>query len=104
MSNDLLGEPDRGLVGGADIGRGKGDPPHLRAGRISQLASAMANIDVPQPREPVDIFSAVRSAQHRAFPLNDNQRPPVIIGMVQRVDEIAPIGFQKLAGVVHVRS
>jgi hypothetical protein len=28
----------------------------------------------------------------------------VIVRMVQRVDEIAPIGFEKLAGVVHSRS
>ena len=32
---------------------------------------------------------------------DDNQRLAMIIGMVQRVDEVAPVGFEKLAGVVH---
>ena len=39
-----------------------------------------------------------------AAALDDNQRLAVIVGIVQRVDEIAPVGFEKLAGVVHRRS
>ena len=97
--DDLLGEPDRRLVGGADIGRGKGDPPHLRARRVGQLGPAVADIDVPQPRQPVDIFVAVGVAQHRALALDDDQRLTVVIGMVQRVDKVAPIGFEQTGGV-----
>ena len=104
MPDDLLGETDRGLVGRADIGRGEGDPPHLRARRIGQLAPAMADIDVPQPGEAVDIFAALGVAQHRPAPLDDDQRLAVVIGMVQRVNEIAPVRFEQLGGAVHVRS
>ena len=104
MSDDRLGETNGRLIGGADIGRGEGDPAHLRARRVGQFGAAVADIDVPQTREPVDVFAAVGVAQHRTTPLDDDQRLPVIIGMVQRVDEVAPVGFEKLIGVVHFRS
>ena len=104
MSDDRLGEMDRRLVGGADIGRGEGDPPHLRARRIGQLGPPVPDIDVPQTRQPIYVFAAVGVAQHGATALDDNQRLAVIVGIVQRVDEIAPVGFEKLAGVVHRRS
>ena len=38
------------------------------------------------------------------LPLDDDQRLPVIIGVVQRVNEITPVGLEQLGGAVHVRS
>ena len=101
MADDLLGEPDGRLVRRTDIGRGKGDPPHLSACCLGQLGAAVADIDVPQPRKPVDVFAALGVVQHRATPLGDDQRLFVIIGIMQRVDEVTPIRFEKLADVVH---
>src|SRR6516165_5109719 len=64
----------------------------------------MTDIDVPQTREPVDIFAAIGIMQHGPTPFDDDHRLPVVIRVMQRVDEIAPVGFDKLAGVVHGRS
>ncbi len=50
VANDLFGELHRGLVGGPDIGRGKGDAAHLRRRGVGELAAAVADIDIPQPR------------------------------------------------------
>ena len=104
MADDLLGETHRRLVGGADIGRGEGDPAHLRARRIRQLATAVADVDVPQPGQPVDVFAAFGIAQYCALPLDNDQRLSVVIGMVQRVNEIAPVAFEQLRGAVHIPS
>jgi hypothetical protein len=54
----------------------------------------MADVDIPQAREAVDIFVSLRVAQHRSAPLDDDQRLPVIIRMVQRVHEIAPVSLE----------
>src|SRR5277367_2587145 len=75
---------------------------HLRRGGVGQFAPPMTDIDVPQSREAVDVFPAVRIAKHGALALDDDQRPPVIVGMVQRVNQIAPIGFDQLGSAVHV--
>ena len=102
MPDDLLGEANGRLVGRADIGRGKSEPPHLGARRIGQLGPAMADIDIPQTRQPVDVFAAIGVAQYRALPLDDDQRLAVIVGMMQRVNEIAPVRFEQLGGAVHL--
>ena len=102
VAHDLFAEPHRRLVGLADIGRGKGDAAHLRGGGVGQFAPAMTDIDVPQPRQAVDVFAAVGIVQHRTSALGDDQRLPVIVGMMQRVNQIAPIGFDQLGGAVHL--
>src|SRR5882724_1849214 len=63
--------------------------------------STVADIDVPQTRKPVDVFAAVGIAQHRALPLDDNQRLAMVIRVVQRVHQKPPVAFEKLRGVVH---
>ena len=102
MAHDLFAQPHRRLVGLADIGRGEGDAAHLRRGGVGQLAPSVTDIDVPQSRQAVDVFAAVRIAKHRALALDNDQRLPVIVGMVQRVNQIAPVGFDQLGGAVHV--
>ncbi len=61
----------------------------------------MTDIDVPQSGQPVDVFAPFGIAQYRALPLDDDQRLPVVIGMVQRVNEIAPVAFEQLRRAVH---
>ena len=64
----------------------------------------MTDIDVPQPGQPVDVFAALGIAQYRALPLDNDQRLPVVIGMVQRMNEKAPVAFEQLRGAVHIPS
>ncbi len=104
MADNLLREADGGLVRRADIGRRKRDPPHLRRSGIGQLASSVSDIDVPQTREPVDVFAAIGTAQHGPMPFDDNQRLTVVVGMMQRVNQVAPVGFEQLGDAVHVAS
>ena len=98
MADDLFGEPHRRLVGGADIGRGKGDAAHLRGGDIRQFAAAVTDIDVPQAGEAVDIAASAGVVEHRPLALDDDQRLAVIVGMVQRVNQITPVAVDQLGG------
>src|SRR6516162_10908574 len=101
MANDLFGEANSRLVGRANIGRSKRDPPHLRRRCVRQLSATVADIDVPQPRQAVDVFAALGVAQHRALAFGDDQRLPVIIRMMQRVNEKSPVAFEQLSSAVH---
>ena len=101
MPDDLFREAHRRLVGRADIGRGEGDPPHLRGRRIGQFAPAVPDIDVPQPGEAVDEFAPVGEVQHRAAPLGHEQRRFVLLGVVQRMNQKTPVAFKQLRGAVH---
>ena len=102
MADDLFGEPDRGLVGLADIGRGKGDLAHLRRRGVGELCPAMPDIDVPQTRKPVDQFAPVGEVQYRALALDDDQWLAVVVRMVQRVKQKTPIRLDQLGRSVHV--
>ena len=88
----LLGQPDRRLVGEAGIGRGVGQLLHLRRGGVGEFLAAVADIDVPQRGQGVDVFAAVGGAQHGALPRDVDLRGGVILGEVQRVDQVALIG------------
>src|SRR6202035_3069698 len=72
--------------------------------RIGKFAAPMTDIDVPQARKTVDIFAALGIAQNRALPLDNDERLPVVIGVVQRMNEIAPVAFEQLRGAVHIPS
>ena len=63
--------------------------------------AAVPDIDVPQPGEAVDDLAPVGEVQHRALALVDQQRRLVLLGMVQRMDQIAPVAFEQLRGAVH---
>ena len=42
----------------------------------------MADIDIPQTREAVDVFAAIGVPQHRPAALDHDQRLVVVIGVV----------------------
>src|SRR6202008_3891837 len=98
MLDDLFGEADRRLVGRADIGRGESNASHLRACCVGPLSAPVPDIDIPQPRQPVDVFTALGVTQYRALPFGDEKRLPVVIGMVQGMHQIAPFGLEKQLG------
>ena len=101
MADDLFGEPHRRLVGGPDIGRGEGDAAHLRRRGIGELTASVPDIDVPQPRKAVDIAAALGIVQHRPLAFDHDQRLAMVVGVVQRVNQIAPVALDQLGGAVH---
>src|SRR5438046_451718 len=62
----------------------------------------MADIDIPQTRETIDILAPLGVAQHRALAVDDDQRLPVIVRVMQRVQQKPPVGFEQLGGAVHL--
>ncbi len=89
------------LVGLPDIGRGETDLAHLRRRRVGQLAAPVADIDVPQPRQPIDHAAPGDVVKHRAPSVVDKQRRLMVVGVMQRMDQELAIGFQKLRRAVH---
>ena len=96
--DQLFGQTDRGNVGGAGIGRGEGELGHLVARRIGQFLAAMAGIDVPQARQPVDVFLAVGIDQHLALALDQHHGRLMVLGEMQGMDQEAMIGLDERTG------
>jgi hypothetical protein len=61
----------------------------------------MPDIDVPEAGQPVDDLAPVGESQHCALALGDEQRRLVLLRMVQRMDQIAPVDVEQLSGAVH---
>ena len=101
VADDLFGEPHRRRVGRADIGRRIGDLAHLRGGGIGEHAAAVPDIDVPQPRQAVDHLAPVGEVEDRPPALLDNQRRLVVLGVMQRVDQKAPVALEQFRRAVH---
>src|SRR5262249_36812608 len=79
---------------------------HLCGGGGGQFLAAVAGVDVPQCREPIDVLGAVGGTQHRTVTLHENVSLCVIFRVVKRMDKMPPIGIeQRTAGrcmIVHV--
>ncbi len=61
----------------------------------------MANIDVPQPAEPIDHTAPGDIVEHRALAVVDEQRRLVIIRVMQRMNQVLAVGFEQLRRAVH---
>jgi hypothetical protein len=57
----------------------------------------VADIDVPEAREPVDVLLALGVDQEFALGADDDERLLVLLGVVQRVDQVLLVGFDDLA-------
>jgi len=66
----------------------------------------MPDIDVPQRRQTIDVLAAVRGAQHRAVPLDEDARLRMLLRVMQRMDQMPPVGIEQYVTgcrmVVHV--
>ena len=101
QTDDTLGEADCRLVREPGIGRRVGQLFHLRRRSIGQFLAAMPDIDVPQARQTVDIFFAVVGPQHRALATDEDFRRRMVLGMMQRVDQMPLVRFEQRTDVVH---
>jgi len=58
MMGQLGREAHAGRVAEAAVGRGEGQLAHLVGCRIRQLAAAVADVDVPERGQAVDVLAA----------------------------------------------
>ena len=73
------------------IRRRVGQRGHLRAGRLGELAPAMADIHVPQSGQPVDVLAAVGVLDDRAVAFDPNPGMRVRRRVMQRVQQVLEI-------------
>src|SRR5438128_195173 len=62
------------------------------------LRAPMPHIDVPEPREPVDVLVAADVPDRRAAPADIDDRLRVLGGMVERMDQVLLVGLHELGG------
>src|SRR5207237_600673 len=80
---------------------GIGDLTHLAGGGIGQFAAAMPDIDVPQPSQAIDDLAPVAEVQDRPPALLDQEWRLVLLGVVQRVNQKAPVALEQFGRAVH---
>ena len=80
---------------------------------MRRICAAAASASSPRPWPTLTFHSPdspsmySRPSASRSIaplPLDNDQRLPVVVGVMQRVNEIAPIGFEQLRGAVHITS
>src|SRR6185312_454123 len=59
---------DRGNIGRSGICREKGQILHLTAGSLCQFSAAVSDINVPQPREPIEVLVSLEILYYCALP------------------------------------
>src|SRR5256886_16956384 len=55
-------------------------------------------VDVPEPRQPVDVLVATDVPDRRAAPADVDDRLRIVHGMVERVNKVLLVGFHELGG------
>ena len=101
QAHDAFGQADGGLVGEPGIGGRIRQFFHLAGGGVGQFLAPVADIDVPQARQPVDVFAPVVGGQHRTLAADKDFGGGVVFRVVQRMDEMALIRFEQRGDVVH---
>ena len=95
---EAVSQPDRRDVRRADEAGEVGELSHLRRSRLCQLGAAVSHVHVPEAREPVDVLVPVDVLDRDAAPPDVDDRVRVVDRMVQRVNQILPIGPDELRG------
>ena len=101
----VVGEPDElfGELHGRQVRRARvrrevGQLLHLRRRRLGQLGAAVADVDVPQAGEPVDVALAAQRLDRRPLAAHVDHRLGVIDRVVQRVDQVLLVGLDDFGG------
>jgi hypothetical protein len=89
---EAIGQGDRLFVGAARIGRMERERGHLPAGGLTELSASVADVDVPQTREAVEIFAAGVVLDQCAFTRHPDARRRVRGRVMQRVHQVRAIG------------
>ena len=96
--HEALGQRDRRDVGRADVAGEVGELLHLSRGGVRQLGATVTHVHVPEAREAVDVFVPADVLHGYAMPADADEGVDVVDGMVQRVDQVLPIGLDELCG------
>ncbi len=100
------GREPRRQLDGSRMGRGPdgvvGEPLRLRCGRLGELASAMADLDDEQAREPVEVALARVVEQMHAFAADEHR--DVVVGEGAEPAEVQPeVAARQFAGALRDR-
>jgi hypothetical protein len=85
------GKADRRLIAEADVVVGEGQRPDLLCRRLSQLASTVADIDVPQAGHAVKIAPAIDVPEHGAPAPGQDHRLLLVDIQLLGMDLVGPI-------------
>ena len=96
QADQTLRQADRRHVRRAGEAGAVGQRGHLRRRRVGELGAAVAGVDVPQAGQPVDVGAAVHVFDRRALAAHPDHRPPAVDGMVQRMDQMLPVGGDEI--------
>jgi len=96
--DELFGELHGRQVRRARVRREVGQLLHLRRRRLGQLGAAVADVDVPQAGEPVDVALAAQRLDRRPLAAHVDHRLGVIDRVVQRVDQVLLVGLDDFGG------
>ena len=97
----LLGQRDGRQVAAAGVGGLKGERGHLRLGGARQFAAAVANVDVPQSGEPVDVGGAGGIGDDGALAFHPDPGRPNRRRMVQRMQQVRMVGGDRVVAGKH---
>ena len=109
VAGEELGQPrrqlDRRRRGQTEEVRHERDLAHLRRRGIGQLGAAVADIDVPEPGEGVDVALAVGVPEEDIFAAHHDQRAVVAqrAQVRDRVEEMRLVLRDELGGVPCLR-
>src|SRR5439155_10907731 len=96
--HEAVGERDGRDVGRADVAGEVRELLHLGRGGVGELRAPVPDVDVPEPREPVDVLVAPDVPDRRPAPADVDHWLRVLRGMVERMDQVILVGLHELGG------
>ena len=93
-----LGERDRLIVRRSRIRRRVGQRGHLIARGVRELRPAVADVDVPQPGQPVEILAAVSVRDDRASSFDPDPGPRLRSRVLQWMKQMLAVGGERGEG------
>ena len=96
QADQPVSQCDRRDVRSADVARAEGQLAHLFGRGVGQLLAPVADVDVPQAGQAVDVLAAVDVIADGTAPTRPDDRVEVVARMVQRVNEMRVIEGNEL--------
>ena len=97
--HQLGGELDGRNIRRPRVGGEIGQLLHLVGGRLGELFPAMAHIDVPEPRQAVDVLPALDVGDGGTAAADVHHRLQVIARVMERVDQVILIVLDEHCGL-----
>ena len=93
-SAQTLGERDRLFVAAAGVAGVIRQRGHLLARGVGEFLPPVADVDVPQPRQPIDVLAPGRIGDDRARPRDPEPRRRVGRRVMERMHQVCAINVE----------